>query len=129
MNRMEVPMKTFTAVIEKCSETGLYVGYVPGLCNPAMANSASEGSRTAVRRIANSCPGDGEQSERSDAVSKKHLRKPSLSQFRLFFSHGLPREFELIGIMNEPIEDGVCQGRIGNNLVPVFHRKLACNQR
>jgi predicted RNase H-like HicB family nuclease len=27
---MEVPMKTFTAVIEKCSETGLCVGYVPG---------------------------------------------------------------------------------------------------
>lgn len=23
-------MKTFTAVVEKCSETGLYVGYVPG---------------------------------------------------------------------------------------------------
>lgn len=23
-------MKTFTAIIEKCSETGLYVGYVPG---------------------------------------------------------------------------------------------------
>lgn len=23
-------MKTFTAVIEKCSETNLYVGYVPG---------------------------------------------------------------------------------------------------
>lgn len=23
-------MKTFTAVIEKCPETGLYVGYVPG---------------------------------------------------------------------------------------------------
>ncbi len=23
-------MKTFTAVIEKCSDTGLYVGYVPG---------------------------------------------------------------------------------------------------
>ena len=27
---MEVPMKTLTAVIEKCSETGLYVGFVPG---------------------------------------------------------------------------------------------------
>lgn len=24
-------MKFFTAVIEKCSDTGLYVGYVPGL--------------------------------------------------------------------------------------------------
>jgi predicted RNase H-like HicB family nuclease len=23
-------MKTFTAVIERCPETGLYVGYVPG---------------------------------------------------------------------------------------------------
>ena len=23
-------MKSFTAVIEKCSETGLYVGFVPG---------------------------------------------------------------------------------------------------
>ena len=23
-------MKTFTAVIEKCSDTGLYVGHVPG---------------------------------------------------------------------------------------------------
>ena len=23
-------MKSFTAVLEKCSETGLYVGYVPG---------------------------------------------------------------------------------------------------
>ncbi len=23
-------MRAFTAVIEKCSETGLYVGYVPG---------------------------------------------------------------------------------------------------
>ncbi len=26
----EVQMKTFTAVIEKCNETGLYVGFVPG---------------------------------------------------------------------------------------------------
>ncbi len=23
-------MKTFTAVVEKCPETGMYVGYVPG---------------------------------------------------------------------------------------------------
>ena len=26
----EEKMKTFTAVIEKCPDTGLYVGYVPG---------------------------------------------------------------------------------------------------
>jgi predicted RNase H-like HicB family nuclease len=24
-------MRTFTAVVERCPETGLYVGYVPGL--------------------------------------------------------------------------------------------------
>ncbi len=23
-------MKTFTAIVEKCSETGYYVGYIPG---------------------------------------------------------------------------------------------------
>jgi len=23
-------MKTFTAVVEKCPDTGLYIGYVPG---------------------------------------------------------------------------------------------------
>lgn len=23
-------MKTFTAVVERCSDTGLYIGYVPG---------------------------------------------------------------------------------------------------
>jgi predicted RNase H-like HicB family nuclease len=23
-------MKTFTAVVERCADTGLYVGYVPG---------------------------------------------------------------------------------------------------
>jgi predicted RNase H-like HicB family nuclease len=26
----EMPMRTYTAVIEKCPDTGLYVGYVPG---------------------------------------------------------------------------------------------------
>jgi predicted RNase H-like HicB family nuclease len=25
-----IQMKTFTAVVEKCPDTGLYVGYVPG---------------------------------------------------------------------------------------------------
>jgi predicted RNase H-like HicB family nuclease len=32
-------MKTFTAVVEKCPETGLYVGYVPGF---AGAHSQAE---------------------------------------------------------------------------------------
>jgi len=32
-------MRTFTAVVEKCPETGLYVGYVPGF---AGAHSQAE---------------------------------------------------------------------------------------
>ena len=32
-------MKTFTAVVEKCPDTGLYVGYVPGF---AGAHSQAE---------------------------------------------------------------------------------------
>lgn len=27
---MEVEMRTFTAIIERCPDTGLFVGYVPG---------------------------------------------------------------------------------------------------
>jgi predicted RNase H-like HicB family nuclease len=27
---MEVGMRSFTAVVERCQETGLFVGYVPG---------------------------------------------------------------------------------------------------
>ena len=27
----ELSMRTFTAVVEKCPDTGFYVGYVPGL--------------------------------------------------------------------------------------------------
>lgn len=30
MNKKEAQMKTYTAVVEKCPDTGLYVGYVPG---------------------------------------------------------------------------------------------------
>lgn len=30
MPQKEEGMKTYTAVVEKCAETGLYVGYVPG---------------------------------------------------------------------------------------------------
>jgi predicted RNase H-like HicB family nuclease len=30
IGREVIDMKTFTAVIEKCSDTGLFVGYVPG---------------------------------------------------------------------------------------------------
>jgi hypothetical protein len=41
---------------------------------PVIANSDSEGSRTAVRTMANRCPDDAEESERSDAVFKKHLK-------------------------------------------------------
>ena len=27
---MELKMRTYSAVIEKCKDTGLYVGYIPG---------------------------------------------------------------------------------------------------
>ena len=36
-------MKTFTAVVEKCAETGLYVGYVPGFSGAhSQGNSLKE---------------------------------------------------------------------------------------
>ena len=36
-------MKTFTAIIEKCPDTGLYVGYVPGFsCAHSQAQTIDE---------------------------------------------------------------------------------------
>jgi hypothetical protein len=52
---------------------------------PVIANSDSEGSRTAVRKMANRCPGDGEESERSDAVFKNISNNFQLVNLDCFF--------------------------------------------
>ena len=44
------------------------------------------------------------------------------------FSHGLAVEIEAIGIVNNPVQDGVCEGRFADHVVPRVDGKLACDQ-
>ena len=45
------------------------------------------------------------------------------------FPHGLSLHFDLVGVVNEPVEDRVGEGPIADHLVPVFDRELARDQR
>ena len=41
------------------------------------------------------------------------------------FTEALAREREPVSVMHQPIEDGIGEGRIADDLVPMFDRKLA----
>ncbi len=66
-------MKDYTAVIEKCPDTGLYVGYIPGF-----AGAHSQGE-TMDELIANLCEvvamllEDGEPRLESEFVGTQHI--------------------------------------------------------
>jgi hypothetical protein len=44
---------------------------------------------------------------------------------RLELAHGWPIQLQPMGIVNQAVEDGIGNGRVGNHLVPVFDRQLA----
>lgn len=44
-------MKTFMAVVEKCSDTGLYVGYVPGFPGAHSQGESLDELRSNLREV------------------------------------------------------------------------------
>ena len=40
-------------------------------------------------------------------------------------SHAVSIECEAVSVVDEPVEDGVSDGRIGDDIVPIFDRHLA----
>ena len=53
-------MRTFTAVIEKCSDTGLYVGYVPGFPGAHSQAETLEGLNENLKEVIEMLLEDGE---------------------------------------------------------------------
>lgn len=53
-------MKAFTAVIERCPETGLYVGYVPGFPGAHSQGATLEELRENLREVIQMLIEDGE---------------------------------------------------------------------
>ena len=61
-------MKTFTAVVEKCPDTGLYVGYVPGFPGAhTQAESLDELQRN-LRQVIEMLLEDGEPALEAEFV-------------------------------------------------------------
>ena len=53
-------MKTFTAVVEKCPDTGLYVGYVPGFPGAHTQAETLDELRRNLREVIEMLLEDGE---------------------------------------------------------------------
>ncbi len=53
-------MKTFTAVVERCPDTGLYVGYIPGFAGAHSQAESLDELQTNLREVTEMLLEDGE---------------------------------------------------------------------
>lgn len=61
-------MKIYTAVVEKCSDTGLYVGYVPGFAGAHTQAESLDELNLNLREVIEMLLEDGEPSLEADFV-------------------------------------------------------------
>ena len=43
------------------------------------------------------------------------------------FTHGRPIEFDPVRMMHQPVEDGICEGWVANDVIPLLYRELTCD--
>ena len=67
-------------------------------------------------------------SERSDAGVRLCRSVIGLGQWRLHLSHRISFELEFVGVVDEPVEDGVGEGGVAEQVVPLLDGKLAGDQ-
>ena len=61
-------MKTFTAVVEKCPDTGLYVGYVPGFPGAHTQAESLDDLQRNLRQVIEMLLEDGEPALEAEFV-------------------------------------------------------------
>lgn len=61
-------MKTFTAVVEKCSDTGLYVGYVPGFPGAHSQSETLDDLNRNLREVIEMLLEDGEPTIEAELI-------------------------------------------------------------
>lgn len=66
-------MRMFTAVIEKCPETGLFVGYVPGFIGAHSQGETVEELSANLREVIDMLLEDGEPSLESEFVGTQNI--------------------------------------------------------
>ena len=53
-------MRNYTAIIEKCPDTGLFVGYIPGLCGGHSQEETLDELNRNLKEVVELIPKDGE---------------------------------------------------------------------
>ncbi len=69
-------MKTFTAVVEKCPETGLYVGYIPGFAGAHSQASSLDELKQNLEEVVGMLLEDGEPSLQGEFVGTQKIQIP-----------------------------------------------------
>ena len=66
-------MKTYSAVIEKCKETGMYVGYIPGFPGAHSQGETVEELRQNLIEVIEMLLEDGEPELESEFIGTQNL--------------------------------------------------------
>jgi predicted RNase H-like HicB family nuclease len=69
-------MKTFTAVVEKCPDTGLYVGYIPGFAGAHSQASSLDELKQNLEEVVGMLLEDGEPSLQGEFVGTQRIQIP-----------------------------------------------------
>jgi predicted RNase H-like HicB family nuclease len=70
-------VKEFTAVIERCSDTGLYVGYVPGFAGAHSQGESLEELHRNLREVIGMLLEDGEPQLDAEFVGTQSISVPA----------------------------------------------------
>ena len=66
-------MKAFTAVIERCSDTGLYVGFVPGFAGAHSQGETLDDLQRNLRKVIEMLMEDGEPELETEFVGTQGI--------------------------------------------------------
>jgi len=67
-------MKSFTAVVERCSETGLYVGYVPGFAGAHSQGESLDELKRNLEEVVAMLLEDGDPSLQAEFVGTQMIQ-------------------------------------------------------
>ena len=67
-------MKSFTAVVERCRDTGLYVGYVPGFPGAHSQGSSMEELRRNLQEVLGMLLEDGDPALQAEFVGTQTIQ-------------------------------------------------------
>lgn len=67
-------MKSFTAIVEQCPETGLYVGYVPGFAGAHSQGASLDELRENLQEVIAMLLEDGEPNVQSQYVGTQTIQ-------------------------------------------------------